>query len=276
MSKPTGRARELGAALRRYREAAGWTESRLARTLSLSHGQVCRIELGQRGISEVNVARCLTLYGVFGAEHDEIMSLVKEVNDNYRLHAHNDRLPDELRTLIHYETTATSIDSYQPLLIPGLLQTEDYARALFHWAGTFPEDGIETRVMARMNRQEVLRRPDHPRFRFFIHESALQPPTISADIMHEQLMTLLLASNWRDCSVRIVPAAAGPHGALGGAFMFLCYGEYLPTVYVENVSTSAFLEDPVDVRHYRAIVNRLADLALSEGESREMLANLAT
>lgn len=276
MSKPSGRARELGAALRRYREAAGWSENRAARTLQLSQGQLCRMELGYRGVSEVNAARCLTLYGVAGNDLDEILALAREVDDSYRLRAHNDKLPDELRTLIHYETTASHIDDYQPLLVPGMLQTEDYARALFQWGALFPEDGIEMRIKARMDRQKLLREQKRPGFRFFIHESALHPPMISAEIMHEQLMLLMFACNWRDCEVRIVPADSGPNGALGGSFMLLRYADFAPTVYVENIKTSEFLEDPAEIQAYRAIVTRLASLALSEGQSRELLAKLAT
>jgi transcriptional regulator with XRE-family HTH domain len=275
MGKPSGRARELGAMLRKHRVAAGWTEIRLARTLSLSHPQICRIELGERSISDLNVARCLTLFGVFGQEHDEIIALAKEVNDSYRLQAHNDRLPDELRTLIHYETTATSIDSYQPSLIPGMLQTEDYARSVFHCTGVIPEDGIEPRIKARMDRQRLLNWSRRPSFRFFIHEIALHPPMIGEKIMHEQHLMLLLACSWEDCEIRILPAEAPPIGVFGGPFMFMRYADYLPTVYVENFSTSAFLEDPTDIQAYRAIVYRLASVALNEGQSREMLANLA-
>src|SRR5947209_13235256 len=146
MSKPTGRARELGANLRFQREQAEWSEKRVAELLEISQGQLCRIEQGYRSISDINVARCLTLYSVKGAEFDETLALAREVNDNYRIRAHNDRLPDELKTLIHYETTAAPIDAFEPALVPGLLQTEGYARALFEWAQTFTLDASELRI----------------------------------------------------------------------------------------------------------------------------------
>ena len=277
MGRTSGRARELGATLKRYRLAAGWSERTAANTLELSQGQLSRIESGSRGISEVNVARCLTLYGVFGADLAETLALAREIDDSYRLRAHDDRLPDELRTLIHYETTASHIDWFEPSLIPGQLQTEDYARAVFQWAALFPADGIEARVRARMDRQALLRQKTRAFYRFFIHESALTPATINGEIMHEQLMALVLGSNWLNCEIRIVPAVAGPIGALvTGPFIFMCYAEHNPTVYVENVCTSEFLEAPEVIERYRAIVNRLASLALTTGESRERLASLAT
>jgi transcriptional regulator with XRE-family HTH domain len=273
MGRTSGRARELGATLKRYRLAAGWSERTAATTLELSQGQLSRIESGSRGISEVNVARCLTLYGVFGADLAETLALAREIDDSYRLRAHDDKLPDELRTLIHYETTASHIDSYQNSLIPGLLQTEDYARALFRWCALFPEDGIEARVQARMDRQKLLRRRARPACRFFIHESALTTSVISSEIMHEQLMALVLA----DCEVRVVPTDSGPVGALvNGSFILMHYAQYNPTVYVENVCTSEFLEAPEVITRYRIIVDRLASLALSAEESRTRLASLAT
>lgn len=275
MTKPTGRARELGATLRKYREAAGISELKLSKLLCLSHGQICRIEQGIRTISENNVARCLTLFGVFGPEHDEIMSLAKEVSDEYRLQAHGDKFPDELRTLRHYESTATTIDWYEPLLIPGMLQTEDYAWSIFNWTGLIPEEGIKPRVQARLERQNLMREPERPSYRFFVHEDSLNPAMIDDEIMKEQYLTLMFACDWRDCEVRLVPAKALPNGVWGGPFMFLRFKEYMPVTYVENVSTSMFLEDPTDIRLYRGIVNQLASLALPAGESREVFASRA-
>ncbi|HWC84610.1 MAG TPA: helix-turn-helix transcriptional regulator [Pseudonocardiaceae bacterium] len=274
--KPTGRARELGATLRRYRLAAEWTEINAARSLRLSACQLSRIESGERGISDVNVARCLTLYGVAVEEINEVLAVAREANDGYRLKAHNDKLPDELRTLMHHETTASHIDFFEPSLIPGLLQTEDYARALLRWGGLFPEDGIELRVQARMERQRLLRCDRRPVMRFFIHETALAPQIFSSEIMEEQLLLLMLACNWRDCEIRLVPAETVPNGVFGGPFMFMRYADYHPVAYVENIRTSEFIEDATDLRVYRSIVNRLASLALPEGESRERLAAMAT
>ncbi|HWC81499.1 MAG TPA: helix-turn-helix transcriptional regulator, partial [Pseudonocardiaceae bacterium] len=268
--------RELGATMRRLRVAAGMTESSLAKKLSISHAHVCRMELGERNFTEITVARCLAYYGVFGAEHNEIMAVAREVNDAYRLKAHNDKIPDQLRALTHLEETASHIDSFEPSLIPGLLQTEDYARALFHWTALFPEGGIELRVKARMDRQKLLHQRNRPGFRFFIHESALTPTIISKEVMQEQLLLLILALGWADCEIRIVPADAGPAGGFGGMFMFLRYADYHPTVYVENIRTSEFLEDPADLLMYRSIMHRLATMALTAEQSREMLASLAT
>jgi len=275
MSTPTGRARELGANLRFFRERSEWSEKKAAAYLEISQGQLCRIEQGIRTVSETNVARALTLYGVRGDELTETLALATEVNDRYRIRPHHDKLPDELRTLIHHETTASYIDSYQLSLIPGLLQTEGYARELLTWGGQFEADGVELRVRARMERQLLLRERRRPSFRFFIHESALTPAIISPEIMHDQWMALMFASSLPNCEPRIVPAEV-PNGVFGGPFLFLRYAGYHPTVCVENCTTSAFLEDPADLLHYTAIVNKLASLALSAEESHRRFVRLAT
>jgi transcriptional regulator with XRE-family HTH domain len=276
MSEPTGRARELGAHLRKYREAAGLNESQVARTLRWSASTVCRLEGGYRRVSDLTVARCMSLFGVYGEEQDEMVALAREVDDYYRLQAHNHKLPDELRTLIHHENTARAIETFEPSLIPGILQTEDYARALFRWADLIPTEGVEPRIQARMNRQQLLYKPNAPQFTCFVHETALKPPMIGAKIMHDQLMKLMFACDWQDCKIRIVPAKAGPHGTLGGPFMFMSYAEYKPIVYVENVSTSAFLEKLSEIDTYKRILNRLTSVALDEGQSRELITSLAT
>ena len=272
MSKPTGRARELGANLRYHRERAEWSEKQAAEFLEISQGQLCRIELGHRSVSETNVVRCLAMYGVRGAEFAEVIALAREVNDHYRIQAHNDRLPDELRTLAHLESTASHIESYEPTWIPGLLQTEDYARALFRWAGLIPEDGIDPRVQARIDRQ----RSCQATVRYFIHQSALNPPMISAEIMNDQLMKLMFAANREDCEIRVVPSKNAPNGVFGGPFNILNYSQFPSVVYVENIRTSEFLEDAADLAAYQAIVNRLASLALNGAESKEVLVAMAT
>ena len=272
MSKPTGRARELGANLRYHRERAEWSEKQAAEFLEISQGQLCRIELGHRSVSETNVIRALTMYGVRGDELAEVMALASEVNDQYRIQAHHGRLPDELRTLAHLESTASHIESYEPTWLPGLLQTDGYARALFRWAGLIPEEGIGPRVQARMDRQQNHRAT----VRYFIHESALTPPMISAEVMHDQLMKLMFAANLEDREIRIVPSANAPNGVFGGPFNILNYRQFPSVVYVENIRTSEFLEDPADLAAYQAIVNRLASLALSSAESKEVLVAMAT
>lgn len=202
----------------------------------------------------------------------------RDADDGYWLRPHGARLPDELRSLVVQENlaTSTSISSFELARVPGLMQTEDYARALLQ--AVIPESpyGIEARVQARLSRQSLLRKHRPPRFVFLIHEQALRLPVGGARIMHEQLLQLVLAGSLPQVTVRVVPSSSGAHAGLGGPFHFMCYVQHPPVVYVENETASLFLEEPGDVRTYREILAKLSAIALDEGQSREWLAKLAS
>lgn len=275
MNESTARGRELGAELRKRRKAAGWQTQELADKLGWSAAKVSRMETGVRGQSEVDVAVYLTFCKVLREELNELLDLARETDKGRWLRPHGERLPDELRTLIFHENTAASIHSYEPLLIPGLLQTEAYTRALFTWAGLMPRDMIETRVRARLDRQGLLRRSNSPLCFFFIHENALRSAVGSSNIMNEQLLQLVFLTSQSQCQIRVVPTKAGPHGGFSGAFQVMRFHEHRPVVCLENITTSLFVESPEDVDAYRRILARLAEIALDEGQSRDFLASLA-
>jgi transcriptional regulator with XRE-family HTH domain len=142
----TARTRELGAVLRRIREDARYTGAELARKLGWGQSKVSRLESGDRGATEVEVAVFAAFCGAKGDELKRILNLANKVDDNHWLHVRGDRLPDELCSVIALETTADVITYYEPIVIPGLLQTEDYARALFHETDVLPVRAIESRV----------------------------------------------------------------------------------------------------------------------------------
>jgi hypothetical protein len=181
---------------------------------------------------------------------------------------------DELES--RYESTASSILLYEPLLAPGLLQTEEYARELFRVGRRFPEDKVEAMVRTRMARQNLLRREFPPRCTFFVHEKALRAVVGTARIMHEQSLQLLFASSWPGCMLRVVPSSAGPVGTFDGAFQLMRYPGQPPVVHVQAQTAGLFLDDPGDIATYWKILVRLTDLALDPGQSREWLARLAS
>ena len=113
--------------------------------------------------------------------------------------------------------------------MPGLLQTEDYARSLYIWAGLVPPDVIAVQVKARMARQALVNRREPPELRFYIHEHALHAPPGNMRVMNEQVLHLNLIAARPRCSIRVVPAAAGLHGALGGPFRLMEYQEHGPS-----------------------------------------------
>lgn len=272
----SARRRELGSELRRLREKAGFQGKDIARTLGWAESKVSRVETGLRGITELEAAIYLATCRVPSDELKRLLDLHAEVENGVWLRRHNPRLPDELRSLIVQETTAAAISSYQPLIVPGLAQTEDYARSAFQEHGRFSDDGIELRVRARMQRQHLTRRPRPPRLQFFVHEQALRLPVGGMRVMHDQLLHLVLLNSLPHWSVRVLPTCTGVRGGAEGSFMLLEYAGFKPSVYVELHTAGLFLEQPDDIAAYREVLHRLAEVALNREESTAVLARLAS
>lgn len=271
----TARGRALGAELRVWRERAGLESKQLARRLSWSPSKVSNMESGRRGVSEVDAAMYLAICRAPGDDIQRVLEFFHEQHD-YWLQPHGDLLADELRSLITLETTAAAVHSFELAFIPGLLQTEDYARTLITSWGSRPEAVIEHRVRARQDRQALLRGHRPPRCVFFVHENALRLPVGNDAIMNDQLLHLVFASARPHISVRVIPAAAGPLPGMGGAFNIWAYHKARPVVYMENDATNLFLDGDRYVGQYRDIWARLAGAAMDEEHSRRWLAQLAT
>jgi transcriptional regulator with XRE-family HTH domain len=270
----TARRRELGAALRQLREQHGFNGLDMALRLGWTQTMVSRIETGKRPVTPMEVVKYTSACGVHDAQQDALIQLADEPDD-YRLKLHDGKLPDELRALIFHESTANTIENYETIYISGILQTEDYARAIFEAAGLFDATGIENRIKVRMARREVLTRVYPAQCEFFVHESALRVPIGGPRVMGEQMLHLLFASSRPQCSIRVVPASAGAYGLAFGSFHIFGYAEGAPVIYVEHQTTSEFLESPQELRSFRSTLKRLATVALDDARSREYIARLA-
>ncbi|MDQ2880219.1 MAG: helix-turn-helix domain-containing protein [Actinomycetota bacterium] len=274
--EPTIRSRELGEGLHRAMRQAGLDQKGSAQKLGWSQSRVSRLLSGKRGGTEVDVSAFLAVVEVTGAERDRLLGICREQNIPGWLQQHGTRLPQQLRTLIDHENKAVTIDAFEPTLVPGLLQTTDYARALIREAGTMPVDETEDRVAARLGRQSLFGRERPARFTFFIHEFALRLPVGGPAVMFEQLEHLLRRATRPYLTLRVVPAALGGHAAAAGAFRLMEFAEFRPVTYLESETTSLFLEKPEEIAAYRRILGLLAGTALSEGESVELIATVAT
>jgi transcriptional regulator with XRE-family HTH domain len=274
--EPTIRTRELGEGPRRAMERAGLDQKGAAEKLGWSQSRVSRLLSGKRGGIEVDVSAFLAVAQVTGAEQERLLKICREQNTPGWLQQHGTRLPQQLRTLIDHENKALTIDAFEPTLVPGLLQTTDYARALIREAGTMPVDETEDRVAARLGRQSLFGRERPARFTFYIHEFVLRLPVGGPAVMLEQLQHLLRKATRPYLTLRVVPAALGGHAAAAGAFRLMEFAEFRPVVYLESETTSLFLEKPEEIAAYRRILGLLAQTALGERESAELIATLAT
>jgi transcriptional regulator with XRE-family HTH domain len=157
----TGRRREVGAALKRIRQDRGLPAYQLAEQLDWTPSHISRSEAGKRKVTDVDAGFYLGMCGVGSREAQEVLKIINEPDD-YRLQRHDSGLPDQLRTLIFLESTAAKIHDFQPIYISGLLQTADYARALFRETGILAPAKIEDRVQTRVTRGKLLIGPKSP------------------------------------------------------------------------------------------------------------------
>ena len=224
----------------------------------------------------MQVSAFLAACRVPSAERDRLLGLCEDQHTPGWFQQHGSRLPLQLVTYIDHENKAVAISDFQSTVLPGLLQTGDYARALLREAGRVPADEIDDRVAARLARQSVFSRDRPARFTFYLHEFVLRLPVGGPAVMADQLQHLERMSLRPCLTLRVVPAALGAHAATAGSFILMEFAEFKPVIYLESETSSLFLEKPVEIAAYQGILAALAETALGEGESRELIATLAT
>lgn len=270
--RSTVRLRELGGELRQARVQAGFSATELAHRLGWSKPRLTLLETGRRTTPEANVFLYLGQCRADGQTVERVKQLVRERDTGYLIRPHEAHLSDDLCTTIMLESTANAITSYEPAVIDGLLQTEDYARAIMarYWDG--PAEELEPYVAARMARQSVLGRWRPPETTFYVHEASLHSVVGGERAMHEQMLRLALMASWRHVTIRVVPLAAP---ASGYQARLLEFAEHDPVVHVAADAASFFLENPDAIRLHRRKFNCLADVALGVEESRSLFARWA-
>ncbi|PRY35825.1 helix-turn-helix domain-containing protein [Umezawaea tangerina] len=237
--RSTARSRQLGGELRGKRVAAGWQSGRLAAELGWSPGKVSKLETGVRGVSETDVAAYLAVCGVKGAEFTRLVSLSRESGRDVWVRPRGALGVEEAR--------ATGVVEYQCMVVPRLLRTPEYARAI-------GEEAIEGRAAGT----------------FFVEEQVLARPVGGREVMHDQLMHLVLSP----AVVRVVPTGVGGHAGVRGSFAVLESAEGA-VVRLEGLVADVFLEGEGEVAVYRGVLEEVEAVALSVGASREVLGRAA-
>ncbi|MFY9806784.1 MAG: helix-turn-helix transcriptional regulator [Pseudonocardiaceae bacterium] len=274
--EPTIRSRELGEGLRRAMHNAGLTGKDVARLLDLSPSWVSRLISGKRNVTAVQASAFLAVCRAPSAERERLLELCDEQHTPGWFQQHGSRLPLQLVTYIDHENKAVAIGAFESTVMPGLLQTGDYTRALLKEAGRVPADEIDARVAARLARQSLFSRDRPARFTFYLHEFVLRLPVGGPAVMADQLQQLQRLSLRPYLTLRVVPASLGAHAATAGSFILMEFAEFKPVVYLESETSSLFLEKPVEIAAYQDILESLAQTALGEGESRQLIATRAT
>jgi transcriptional regulator with XRE-family HTH domain len=275
---PTALRIALGAQLRRLREASGITTEEAAEAIRATHSKISRLERGRTGAKQRDVADLLSLYGVTGeTEREEMLMLARQSTTLGWWQQYSDVLPKWLELYVGLEEAASVIRTYEVQFVHGLMQTEDYARAVILIANAHaPAQEIDRRVSARMRRQRLLTRPGAPELWAVLDEAALRRRPDGPEVMRAQLEHLLQLTDLPNVTLQIVPFSAGPHAAAGGPFTILRFPEPdLPDlVYLEQLNSALYLDQPTDVTGYMTIMNQLSVQAETPAASKVMLSAL--
>ncbi len=258
-------------ALRRAREHHGLTTRDLADRISRNQGEISRWETGDRAPKPEHVAQFLTALGISGDRYDEVMSLAHDVTAPLWVASSLPAQRQQLAAYIEMEQSAAALTEVSPMLIPGLLQTQDYAHSIMSTAN-LSSDEVVTRVAIRMGRRDVIRRPDPVRFNAFIGETAIYQLIGNRAVMVEQFRYLLEMARKPNITMRIVRFDSGWYPGLEGAFMFIVSEDWTPIVHLELRRSSTFLHQEDVVSAYRQALDTIDKVALTPEASARLIA----
>lgn len=274
------RLRRLATVLRGLRTEAGLTRDRAAEHARLDSTTLYRIETARVRPLRITLHTLLDLYGVDDAAiRAELEALLTKSADRPAwLQEAESGLPEDYAALIAFEEDARRVTNVETTLVPGLLQTEDYARASI--SGILPHiapDGVERRVKVRMQRQQLLQQPRSLELWAIIDESVLRREVGGPAVMAGQLAHLAAAASWPNVTLQVIPFGCGAHPGMHGAAAILEFSDPADPalVYVEHATAAMFLERATDVSRYLEIAEDLRAAALTPAASLRFVQDLA-
>jgi transcriptional regulator with XRE-family HTH domain len=274
---PTVRRRRLALELRRLREAARLTCEEVAEHLECSASKISRVETGRVSVSPRDVRDMLELYGVPEQQRDSLVQLSRDSRQKGWWHAYSDTIQPQFATYVGLESAASEIRVYEVNIIPGLLQTADYARTIIR-SGTMNgnQEDVDRKVALRMARQPALTRDDPPMLWTVVDEAALRRRVGGTELMRMQLEHVLELSGLKNVAMQVIPFGAGAHPAMGRPFVILVFPERVDpdVVYLEDLTSTLYLEDVDEVDRYNVFFNHLRATALSFEDSAALVTSV--
>jgi transcriptional regulator with XRE-family HTH domain len=275
---PTLRLRRLASELRTLRDGAGLTREEVSDRTRINDATLYRIETAKARPQLRTLVTLLDLYGVSQDDQEELITLLRQAGDQTWLQQFPTELPEPYPTYISFEGEAQALLNYESLFVPGLLQTEDYARAaLQRGAPNATAEETQRLVEARMSRQTVLTRDRPLRLWTIIDEAALYRPVGGEDVMRQQLERLASAAEQPHLTLQVIPFSTGAHPGMMGAFAILEFGD--PTasdlVYIESQAGDLFLERDTDLRRFKVLFEHLRAQALPPEASASLVRQIA-
>jgi transcriptional regulator with XRE-family HTH domain len=251
----------VGAKLRRLRTDIGLSREEAAEAIRASAWKIHRLENGQVGFKQRDLVDLLERYGVTDPDEiDELLTLAREANVPGWWQHYGDVLPQWFRTYVDLESAATLIRTYEGMFVPGLLQTDDYMRAVIHGAHLEePPEEVGRKVRLRMARQILLTGEHPPRLWAVVDEAALRRPVGGREVMRGQLERLIDATKLPNVTLQVLPFGAGAHPAMVGAFSILRFADReLPdVVYLEHLTNAVYLDKRAEVERYLDVMELL-------------------
>jgi transcriptional regulator with XRE-family HTH domain len=275
---PTVRRRRLASELRALREAARLTCEEVAEHLECSASKISRVETGRVSVSPRDVRDMLDLYGVDPQRRDSLVQLARESRQKGWWHAYSDTMQPRFATYVGLEDAATEIRTYEINLVPGLLQTEDYARTVIAAGNlTGSREDVERRVALRMARQPMLTGANPPQLWAVLDEAVLHRTVGGRGQMRLQLEHLVEVASMPNVAVQVVPFGAGAYPGMGKPFVILAFPEREDpdVVYLEDVASALYLEEVEQIDTYNMLFNHLRATALSFEESTALMISAA-
>ena len=279
------RRRLVGGALRRYRDNAGYTLEDAARVLECDRSKISRIETGQRGIRPKELRELLAEYGVPDREQAALVAIASRGGQRGWWHPYADVLPGAYLDYVIMESAASEIMTYEAQVIPGLLQTDDYARAIAAVEPGYATDQqLQDVVAAKAMRRQVVLDPRSPsgsgsRLSVILGEGALRQAVGGPGVMAGQISHLVrLIDDFPSLTVQVLPFSAGAHAAAGSASLAILRFPDAPSlgvVYLEALSGGVYLESQEDVARYIRAFALLRAAALSAADSLRLLSCLS-
>jgi transcriptional regulator with XRE-family HTH domain len=268
---PTVRRRRLASELRRLREAAKFTIEEVGEKLECSSSKISRIETGAVGVTPRDARDLLKLYNVASDQLEALVQLSREARKKGWWHAYNEVFTG---AFVGLESDASSLRAFQALLIPGLLQTEDYIRAVMrsirpNWI----EADVERRVAGRMERQRLLTSDEPPSYWAVIDEAVLQRPVGGPQVMRAQMLRLCERAALPNITVQVVPFDIGAHSGMEGQYLILGFPEQADpdVVFLDTTPGGVYLEEQEDVQRYTLMFDHLRASALSPDDSLQLI-----
>jgi transcriptional regulator with XRE-family HTH domain len=276
---PTVRRKRLGIELRRLREQARLTCEDVGQRLDCSGTRISRMETGRISVRPGDVRELLEVYGVTGNEADSLVQLAREARRKGWWHTYGRALPTWFEPYIGLEAEAVRLRDFQSMVLPGLLQTEDYARAVLRAAPSAgPAADIDRQVALRMQRQGILSQATPPGLWVVLSESVLRVQVGGAGVMQAQLSQLNEIAAQRNVTLQVLPFSTAAHVQPISPFTILEFADPAdPTVvYLEHLTGSLLLENEEEVARYTVVFDHLRAEALGTAQSADLIAQLAT